>query len=81
MYILGDKSTIYVYATQEYMMEAMRIPEYNMRKMQFAQYALKLSEDTKECYVIKDRTATFNDKINHPTKKMLKMIEIMLDDS
>jgi hypothetical protein len=52
-----------------------------MRKMQFAQYALKLSEDAKTCHMIKDRTATFNDQIGHSTKKMLKMIEIMLDNS
>ena len=81
MYVLGDKSTIYIYATQDYMMEAMRVPEYSMRKMQFAQYALKLSEDAKTCHIIKDRTATFNDQIGHSTKKMLKMIEIMLDNS
>lgn len=79
MYMLGDKTNLFIYATPEHMLEACRGPE--TRKMQMAQYALTLSEDVKTCYVIKDRTGTFNKNIDHPTKKMLKMIEIMLDDS
>lgn len=79
MYMLGDKTNLFIYATSEHMLEACRGLE--TRKMQMAQYALTLSEDVKTCYVVKDRTATFNQNINHPTKKMLKMIEIMLDDS
>ena len=80
MYMLGDRTNLYIYATQDHMMEALRGPS-SMRKMQMAQYALVLSEDVKACHVIKDRTSTFNSQISHPTKKMLKMIEIMLDDS
>lgn len=79
MYVLGNSNILYVYANQEHMLEAMQ--GYEMRKMQFAQYALKMSEDLKNCQVIKDRTATFNENTTHPTKKMLKMIKIMLDDS
>ena len=78
MYMLGDKTNLFIYATAEHMMEACR--GHEMRKMQMAQYALTLSEDTKTCYVIKDRTATFNASMDHSTKKMLKMIKIMLDD-
>ena len=79
MYMLGDKTNLFIYATAEHMLEACR--GHETRKMQMAQYALTLSEDVKTCYVVKDRTATFNQNINHPTKKMLKMIQILLDDS
>ena len=79
MYMLGDKTNLFIYATPEHMLAACR--GHGGSKMQMAQYALTLSEDVKTCYVVKDRTATFNQNINHPTKKMLKMIQILLDDS
>lgn len=79
MYMLGDRTNLYIYANQDHMMEALR-PSHDLRKMQMAQYVLCLSEDTKTCYVVKDRTGTFNTNNSHPTKKMLKMIQILLDD-
>ena len=79
MYMLGDKTNLFIYATPEHMLAACR--GHGGSKMQMAQYALTLSEDVKTCYVVKDRTATFNQNIAHPTKKMLKMIQILLDDS
>jgi hypothetical protein len=79
MYMLGNKTNLFIYATAEHMLEGCRGPE--TRKMLMAHYALTLSEDIKTCYVVKDRTATFNQNIAHPTKKMLKMIKILLDDS
>lgn len=78
MNILGNNNILYIYANEEHMLEGMR--GYETRKMQFAQYALKMSEDLKLCNIIKDRTATFNAENTHSTKKMLKMIKIMLDD-
>ena len=78
MYVLGNNDMLYVYATEDHMIEA--IHGYDTRKMQYAQYALKLHHDPKDCQVIKDRTATFNASMDHSTKKMLKMIKIMLDD-
>lgn len=79
MYMLGDRTNLFIYATPEHMLAACR--GHGTSKMQMAQYALVLSEDTKTCHVVKDRTGTFNQNIDHPTKKMLKMIEILLDDS
>jgi len=78
MYMLGDRTNLFIYATQEHMLEACR--GHGMRKMQMAQYALVLSEDVKTCHIVKDRTGTFNENNSHSTKKMLKMIEILIDD-
>lgn len=80
MFMLGDRTNLYIYVNQDHMMEALRPNNLHTRKMQMAQYVLVLSEDTKTCHVVKDRTGTFNQNNAHPTKKMLKMIQIMLDD-
>jgi len=81
MYGKSDRYTrmIYVFKSQEQMSEAITACG-GMRAMYMAYFALEISEDSKKCKVVKDRSGLFNQGVEYKTKKMLKIIEILMED-
>ncbi len=81
MYGKSDRYTrmLYIFRTQEHMSEAITSPG-GMMPMYMAHFALELSEDIKTCKVVKDRFGLFNPSTEFNTKKMLKIVEILMED-
>ena len=79
MYAYSKGGMLYVYRTPEHMMEAIKGSSH--RLMMFSEYALETLDDGVMCKVIKDRSGMLNTEFRHPTKKILKIIKILIDDS
>jgi len=80
MYGKSDRHTqmLYVFKSQEHMSEA--ITSRGLVAMYMAHFALELSDDTKSCKVVKDRSGLFRENTEYKTKKMLKIIELLMED-
>lgn len=74
-----ETRTIYVFETFEHMSYAIK-SKYDTQYMLYAHAALGLSEDTETCTVLKDRSGLLNLGVSCNTKKMLKMLEILVED-
>jgi hypothetical protein len=70
---------LYVYRTVEHMMEGIKGTDGKM--MMCSEYVLQTQGDGQRCIVVKDRSGVFDTQFRHSTKKILKMIKILFDDS
>ena len=84
MYMYGKSDrftrTLHVYHSREHLNAAITSCSGGMRAMYMAQFAIELSEDGKKCKVVKDRFGLFNQAVEFDTKKMLKIVEILMED-
>lgn len=48
--------------------------------MYVAYFAAELLEDIKTCKIVKERSGVFRENGEYNTKKMLKIIEILMED-
>lgn len=82
MYVLeksvnGNRFLMF-YRSVDYLSEAVRREGY-MECVQLADYTIKLSDDGKTCFVVKDRSGLLQLGSQHQVKKMLKIIEILME--
>ena len=81
MYGKSDRYTrmLYVFKSQEHMSEAITSDGWS-RPLCMADFAFELSEEAKKCKMVKDRSGLFRQDVEYKTKKMLKIIEILMED-
>ena len=81
MIVLHEAGMIYVYNSTDHLAEAMKRPYGgSLRPMQMASFAFKLSDDQTQCMVLKDRSGCINQNWTYDTKKVLKIVQILMED-
>ena len=80
MFVLAKHNILYVYHTYEHLSAVLGRHEDSTMPLQYSFIALKLSDDKETCTVLKDRFCIFDKNNSFKTKKMLKIVEILMED-
>jgi hypothetical protein len=79
MFISADTENLYVYETLDHLIHSRKAHNDSLCKIQFASFVLELSDNNEICKIIKDRSGIFRDETKYETKKIVKIIEILLE--